>query len=145
MSQHPKNSRSSEPRLWLIDRQEHLGRLAMTLFERAGFAVEVFQDYGDLADLTTTAATPELVILSCAEVDEDERQLLRWLVARGLPVLFVVGSVSVREIRNLFRAGARDGERMPDDPAQLLASVEQNLAKIRKDRQRPRVWMKAAM
>jgi DNA-binding response OmpR family regulator len=109
-------------RILLVDCQQYWRERSKQALEEAGFEVEVLSHY----DYTPRegGAPPDLVILGCASIGENEQRLIGHLLANKLHLLVLCTSLPWRVMRALFLAGADDVAEKPYDPSHLLSAVQ---------------------
>ncbi len=131
-------------RVWLVDRQEFFRRQAVQTLTEKGFSVEGFSSYEALL-ARSLIADAELAIVSCPSAGEDEKRVLRQLVANEVPVMFIVNFFTIEDMRKLFLKGALDVEEMPGSAEDMATIVTENLALVRKRRKESQLWVNAAL
>jgi len=120
MGQAAKNA-GGRRRILLIDCQEYWRERSAAALRDAGFEVEVLSHY----DYTPREGSePDLVILGCAAIGENEQHLIGHLLAAKLHLLVLCTSLPWRVMRALFLAGADDVAEKPYNPSNLLSAVE---------------------
>jgi DNA-binding response OmpR family regulator len=108
----------------LIDRQDTWLKRSTSALEQAGFAVQPLNHYDDqqmercLADRDAS-----LVILSCARVGPDEKQLVSRIVEHNKRLMVLAARLPTQELRWLFLTGANDVADKPYDASRLVALV----------------------
>jgi DNA-binding NtrC family response regulator len=135
----------SRARIWLVEHQEFFRRQAAQTLTEGGFSVKTFSSYGTLLSRGDVEADAELVVVSCPSAGEEEQKLLRQLVERDVPVLFLMNFLTMDSMRQLFLEGATDVEEMPGSSKGLIAVAVKNIDRLNKKRQQPQAWVKAAL
>jgi DNA-binding NtrC family response regulator len=119
------------PQLWIVDRQEYWRSLSEDVLRSAGFAIQVYKAYSTLLSCPDNSK-PDLVLLGCTSYSEEEKHLLRELTHRNWPVIALVSSLSLPDLRAFFHAGAMDVAERPQTPNQLLSLIKADLRSTNK-------------
>jgi DNA-binding NtrC family response regulator len=132
--------------IWVVDRLDYWRAFAAGTLEHAGFVVEAYGHYEELAGGGEKEQRhPDLVLLGCTRSRVEERRLIEELVRQGSPVLILSSSLSCDDFRSLFLAGAIDVSPRPNSPDLLLSLVRSDLADLIQKRQQPRAWFEASL
>lgn len=116
--------RDPQPSFWVVDRLEWWRTQVVEALRGAGFPVRAYGSYDDLLAMPAAAqAAPGLVFLGCAGFHPEEMALLRELALRRWPVVVLVSSLSLRDLRQFFLAGAADVAERPRTSNHLLSLV----------------------
>lgn len=106
----------------LIDRQAYWRQISTDALEKVGFAVGALDTY----DYTLTEGeNPDLVLLGCARVGNEEQLLIDEMLAHKQHLLVCCTSFSGQTMRNLFLQGVDDIVDKPYNPISLVKIVWQ--------------------
>lgn len=117
------------PKIWWFDRRDHWRRVYGQAIEAAGYAVWSWDRYTYPPEGCSPREGPDLAVLSCAIVEEEERHLVQRAAVREDRILVLAVSLPRRVMRSLFLAGAFDVTTTPSDTRQLVALIARSLAK----------------
>ncbi len=132
-------------RIWLFDRRDYWRQWGIRALTQSGFAVRswnqlVWPPEGE----EMTEVHPDLVVLACSVIREEEMVLVEKLAPGPAPILILALLVSGEAMRSLFLAGAYDVADQPATPEGLVELVEQALADTsRSSPHRPLLKMRA--
>lgn len=121
---------SYNARILVIDHQAFWRRFSTHALSEAGFLVEDCEDYHS-ALLQKDGCN--LIILSCANVGDDEQHLITQILREGYHLLVLSAYLPQSVMRSLYLQGVDDITDKPYDPAVLVNLVEQILSKIAPD------------
>jgi DNA-binding NtrC family response regulator len=116
------NADRNKKRILLIDRQSYWRQISTNALEKLGFAVGALNTY----DYTPAAdENPDLVLLGCARVGNEEQLLIDEVLARKQPLLICCTSFTGQTMRDLFVQGVADVVKKPYNPDNLTRIVLQ--------------------
>ena len=113
----------AKPRILVVDDDPHTLRFVRGALTRAGYAVRVTAEPGEMADLIR-AERPQLVLLDLVLPGTDGIELMAEVPELcDLPVIFISGYGRDETIARAFEAGAADYIVKPFSPTELTARV----------------------
>ena len=115
------------PRILVIDHHLFWRQLSTRALSGAGYVVEDCEDY---RSALLQKDKSDLVILSCANVGDDEQRLITQLLKERAHLLVLSSYLSRSVMRSLYLQGVDDITDKPYDPVSLVTLVEQLLQKI---------------
>lgn len=112
-------------RILIIERQEKWREDAARSLREMGFLVGTLghYDYNEPA-AEIAGRPPDLVILGCARIKHEERELIHKILASELHLLVLCTSLPWGDMRAVFLAGADDVADKPYDPNRLVNIVK---------------------
>jgi DNA-binding response OmpR family regulator len=112
----------------IVDRQEYWRSISTKALEERGFVVKALSTY-DYLPVTAyfDGKPPDLVVLGCASIKREERELIEAVLDDGARLLVFCASLPWRDARSVFLAGADDVADKPYDPEQLTTTVDEVL------------------
>ena len=122
--------------IWLYDRRDYWRSHFGEALAASGCGVRSSVQYQVPPPDCPPDEEPDLVVVGCAHVTEEERDLVRRCAQRHHHVLVLAASRDAATVRDLFFAGAFDVTRIPASANQFLALVEQTLEKAERARLR---------
>jgi DNA-binding response OmpR family regulator len=115
------------PRIWVIDRQDHLRTPIIQALHQEGFSVQPYKDYNELFR-SSDPVQPDLVLLGCLRSQDEEKKLVEHLARQGRQVLILTSSTSLADMRSFFLSGALDVAERPHSRESLLSLVKAKLS-----------------
>jgi DNA-binding response OmpR family regulator len=114
-------------RVLVIDRQSYWRRLSARALEERGFTVKALSTYDYLPETAYfDGEPPDLVVLGCASIKREERELIELVLTGRSRLLVFCASLPWRDARSVFLAGADDVVAdKPYDPEQLVHTVDE--------------------
>ncbi|GEM_PF-1313991 len=110
----------------IIDRQDHWRRLSAEALEKEGYEVRVLNHYDYSSDARLIGGQPpDLVILGCAIIGRDERELINKVLSDKRHLLVFCSSLPWGDMRSVFLAGADDVADKTYDPMRLTGIVNE--------------------
>ena len=121
----------NDKHILVIAFEKHWRDLCAQALEQAQYDVQPIHSY-DTEHLkrAISRTPPDLVVLGCVRAGPRERTLIRKIVQIGLHLLVLCTSLSVEEMRSIFRDGADDVAEKPYDPDSIVNLVNQTLTYI---------------
>ena len=122
-AKHAPGEASSKPRILVVDDDPHTLRHVRDELTRAGYAVRVTAEPGEIADLIRSEK-PQLVLLDLMLPGNGGIELMAEVPELSdLPVIFISGYGRDETIARAFEAGAADYIVKPFSPTELTARV----------------------
>ena len=119
----PPGEAPAKPRILVVDDDPHTLRFVRDALNRAGYAVRVTAEPGEIAGLIR-AERPKLVLLDLMLPGADGIELMAEVAELSdLPVIFISGYGRDETIARAFEAGAADYIVKPFSPTELTARV----------------------
>lgn len=126
------NADRTRKHILLIDRQSYWRQISTNALEKVGFAVGALNTY----DYTLAAnENPDLVLLGCARVGNEEKQLIDEVLARRQPLLVCCTFFTGQTMRELFLQGVADIVNKPYNPTNLTQIVRQTIKHLPGERE----------
>lgn len=122
--------------IWLYDRREYWRSHFGEALAASGCGVRSCAEYQVPPSDASPDEEPDLVVVGCAHVTEEERDLVWRCAQRRHHVLVLAASRDAATVRGLFLAGAFDVTRIPASADQFLTLIEQTLEKAERARER---------
>ena len=115
-------------RILLIDKQEYWRTKSARTLRDIGFDVAEIDDYEEAWRATENLhLSPDLIILGCATIGAEEKNLIQRLLEDKHRVLIFSTSLPWRVMRSLFLLGAEDVADKTYDARHLIVTVEEML------------------
>jgi DNA-binding response OmpR family regulator len=113
-------------RILIIDRQKYWREMAADTLAGANSQIALLDnyDYRDKASYFPEAKAPDLVILGCVQIGDEERELIHRVLADGLHLMIFSTLLPWEEMRHLFHEGADDVTDKTYDQKRLINAVE---------------------
>jgi DNA-binding response OmpR family regulator len=125
---HDMQNNPRPKRVLIIDVLDYWRQLSVKALEKAGFSAHTLSSYDYPPSASQTQEEiPDLVILGCAHISPEEKQLIKRVLKREQRLLVLSTSLSTKVMRTLFLAGVDDVVNKPYDPDRLVSIVEQAL------------------
>jgi DNA-binding response OmpR family regulator len=127
----------SETKIVVIDHQAYWLGLSATALTDEGFSIYVHSHYDYPPPEIANGEKPDLVILGCPAIREQEQQLIESVLAHDHNLLVLCTSLSMPAMRSLFLGGASDVADKTFDPNRLVAVVKQTLRRVKRETEGP--------
>jgi DNA-binding response OmpR family regulator len=113
-------------RILIIDRQRYWREMAADTLAEADSQIALLDSYGyqGKADYFPGAAVPDLVILGCVRIGQEERELIHRILGDGLHLMIFSTLLPWEEMRHLFHEGADDVTDKTYDQERLISAVD---------------------
>lgn len=113
-------------RILVIDRQEYWREMVADTLGKAYSQIALLDTYNyqGKANYFAGAKVPDLVILGCVRIGEEERELIHRILADGLHLMIFSTLLPWEEMRHLFHEGADDVADKTYDHERLINAVE---------------------
>jgi DNA-binding response OmpR family regulator len=110
----------------IIDRQKYWREMAAGTLAEADSQIALLDtyDYQAEADYFADAKLPDLVILGCVRIGDEERELIHRILGEGLHLMIFSTLLPWEEMRHLFNEGADDVTDKTYDQERLINAVE---------------------
>ncbi len=112
-------------RILIIDRQRYWREMAAGTLAEADSQIALLDsyDYQGKADYFP-GAVPDLVILGCVRIGQEERELIHRILGDGLHLMIFSTLLPWEEMRHLFHEGADDVTDKTYDQERLISAVD---------------------
>lgn len=117
-------------KIWLFDRRDYWRRVYSQVLETAGYTVRSSDRYTYPPENCSPGEQPDLAVLACTIVEEEERHLVQRAAVCEDRILILAASLPQQVIRSLFLSGAFDVNVTPSDTCQLVALVTGSLSRF---------------
>ncbi|HLG75222.1 MAG TPA: hypothetical protein VKX46_02335 [Ktedonobacteraceae bacterium] len=121
--------KSSDIKILVIDLQTYWREHVAHVLRQAGYQAVTQDTYDDALSGVREGMDWNLVLLGCACITPEERELVARLLARRQPVIVLSTTLSRQDLRGLFLQGALDVTDKTYHMAEILAIVERSLGK----------------
>jgi len=121
----------SETKIVVIDHQAYWLGLSATALTDEGFSIYVHSRYDYPPPEIADGEKPDLVILGCPAIREEEQKLIESVLAQDHHLLVLCTSLSMRTMRSLFLGGASDVADKTFDPNRLVAVIKETLRRVK--------------
>lgn len=135
------SKRDQDQYVWVLDRLGHWRHRFARELQAAGYRVRHIESY----DVPSGKPAPDLVVLGCARVGPEERELVARFVERDVPIVVISSQLREAESRRLFHLGALDVGPRPRSVGDLVKIVSQALASVLRRRNQTEPQFAAAV
>jgi DNA-binding response OmpR family regulator len=125
----------SATKIVVIDHQAYWLGLSAEALTEEGFTIHIHSRYDYPPPEIADGETPDLVILGCPAIREEEQKLIESVLARDHHLLVLCTSLSMRTMRSLFLGGASDVTDKTFDPNRLVAVIKETLRRVKPETQ----------
>ncbi len=124
------NIPSKSQRILIIDHQDYWREITAKVLKDSGFLVRVLNNYDYSPSIDIEGGAPDLIVLGCASIKREERELIEKILANKIHLLVFSASLPWGDMRNVFLTGADDITDKSYDPQRLVITIKEAFTSI---------------